>query len=273
VDVTVAVMAHNPLSTMRFDLLERTVASIDVAFPTAKRKLLFDNASTDGSNHSILALALQKKWDFVKRSGANATPGAGRNAMLGELLGDWPPPVPAELFVMSDDDMEWHADAGEKLLRFWSNRTVPEELAIVSGLLEPEYDWNTPRGMIEAHADLREDDDGVVHMQPHHGRVLWRDSAPGCAWTFVAGGCHHGLAPHYFTMRHEGMRVHGRETVFINDFGYDYEYCKRLREGHHQLKVAQMDLAEHIGWDATTHGNAARDDLRVKPLDREKWGI
>jgi hypothetical protein len=32
-----------------------------------------------------------------------------------------------------------------------------------------------------------------------------------------------------------------------------------------------MDLADHIGWEASTHGNEAIKDS--KPLDRDKWGV
>jgi hypothetical protein len=44
----VGVVTYNPMSTLRFELLERTVRSIEKAFPTAEL-LLLDNGSTDGS--------------------------------------------------------------------------------------------------------------------------------------------------------------------------------------------------------------------------------
>lgn len=257
----VAVMTHNPLSTLRLDLLERTMRSVKEAFPDAER-ILFDNNSQDGSWDLMCGKSLSwlEGWSSVRCTDGNGTPGAGRNRLLGLVVRDGSEP---RGIVMSDDDMLWRAGAQRYLDRLWSHQRMPEDLAIVSGLLEPDYPWNTPRKLISM-----DDEEGPL-------KVLIRDSAPGAGWTFVDGGCRHGLGPLCRTFRDlpSGMDVHGRKQPFIEDFGYDTEACKFLASSSLKLRVGQVDLAEHIGWGRSTHGNEAIDDMRAKPLDRERWGI
>jgi len=139
-------------------------------------------------------------------------------------------------FVWSDDDMLWKPGAEQKLGAFWgAPASERDNVAIVSGLLEPVWHWNTPRSTVEA---------GGV-------RVLVRDSCPGAAWSFN-------------NPRMVWPLDNGHAT-----FGYDYKACGRLRESG--LKVAQIDLADHLGWEASTHGNDALKDS--KPLDRQHWGV
>jgi hypothetical protein len=204
-----------------------------------------------------------RHWEVITfQNGPNTTPGAGKNGMLPIILGQWPPPGDPKLIVMSDDDMLWRPNAGATLERFWSHRRCPDNLAILSALLEPEYPWNTPRETVH-----------VGGIGEPTISALVRDSAPGAAWTFRYGGCSHGIGPHFHTCQHlpDGVLEHGRRSVFVDDFGYDYEYCGRLRAVG--LTVAQIDLAEHIGGDMSTHGNRAHEDVRCKPLDRERWGV
>jgi hypothetical protein len=80
--------------------------------------------------------------------------------------------------------------------------------------------------------------------------VLVRDSCPGAAWTF---------------------RWQDEGTIFPvkADFGYDVDACKYLVASGYE--VAQLDLAEHAGWGASSHGNEAH--AAGMPLDREKWGV
>jgi hypothetical protein len=279
---TLGVMTHNPLSTLRFELLERTLRSLGEAFPDAERKVLLDNGSDDGSFDALISedCPFTAGWEIIKRVGKNTTPGAGRNAMMEVLLGQWPPPVPPEIIVFSDDDMLWRPGAQKTLTKLWGHHRCPDDLAIVSGLLEPDYPWNKPIEVVEVGWPTFDDDD-VAAADPSPVRVLVRESAPAAAWTFVHGGCHHGLAPHYYACKHlaepgvEWYRSHinGRRTVFVDDFGYDTEYCRWLRDREHPLRVGQLDLAEHIGWGCSTHGNDAVNDVRAKPLDREKWRV
>ena len=254
-ETVVCILTYNAMANFRVELLERTCNSIDRAFPSAA-KIIFDNGSTDGTEHWCVERAVAADWSYVCIPVGNNTPGAGRNAVLRTVLGDQPFREP-KLIVFSDDDMEWKEGAEETLVKFWSHdRRHATDILILSGLLEPLYHWNTPRELIEV--------DGV--------KVLVRDSAPAAAWSFVVGGIEHGIGPHHFACE-RGGEFHGRKTVFIEDFGEDYEYCQRTLESSLGFKVAQIDLADHIGWGYSTHGNDADQHVDGRPLDREKWGI
>lgn len=140
----------------------------------------------------------------------------------------------AELLVLSDDDIEWKPWAGTWVKAMW-NGPVPDDLVIICGLLEPEWHWNLPRSTLDLAGGRR---------------VLVRDSVPGAAWTVSRGRLRH-LSP------------------VPEEFGYDSKVCARLRE--QGWRVAACDLAEHIGWGASTHGNDA--NRRAIPLDRARWGV
>lgn len=260
----IAVMTHNAMSTLRVDLLERTLESMALAFPKADARWLLDNGSSDGTFEMLHSgqMASTHGWKVRQRLGENTTPGAGRNALLALLLGGWPPPLEPEIIVLSDDDMLWKVGSQNTLSRLWGHPRCPDDLAIVSGLLEPEYPWNAVREAIQ----IGDDRDGV--------RVLVRASAPGAAWTFRYGGSRaHGIGPLYHACNSlaDGDMVNGRRTVFVEDFGYDSLFCKELATVG--LRVAELDLADHIGWGCSTHGNDAVNDVRTKPLDRKKWGM
>lgn len=236
-NIAIGVMTHNAIAGMRLELLERTIVSIEKAFPNAQ-KLLCDNGSTDGTD-----VVVETRWSrWVKLfvvPGDNNTPGYGRNIMLEKMLAKQP-----DVIVFSDDDMEWKDGAEDKLTRFWMAPDCPDDLAIVSGYLEPDFPWSTPHGVLEA---------GGV-------RVLVRDNAPGAAWSFRCGPNAHGVAARFRS---------GPWPALESDFGYDHKKCVELAEN--DLRVAQIDLADHLGWGYSTHGNEA--DQSAKPLDRAKWGI
>jgi hypothetical protein len=246
------VVTFNPIATMRFELLERTVRSIEKAFPLSELFLL-DNCSTDGSwdavcellGEATLAKCLEcarpqrGRWHASRVSGdpeINHTPGAGRqrlwSAMFAHVYHEQAP-----FWVWSDDDMLWRPGAEQTLRDFW--RAAPEDIWCVSGLLEPVWHWNTPRETVEA---------GGV-------KVLVRDSAPGAAWTF---------------RNPRAIHLISRDPELLT-FGYDHKCCVLHRkEG---TRVAQIDLAEHIGWGRSTHGNDAPEHPSTRPLDRKKWGV
>lgn len=139
----------------------------------------------------------------------------------------------ADVVVFSNDDISWHPGWAEKVRAFWSE--APEDLLICSGSLEPEYPWNTPRAAICC---------GGV-------KALVRDTAPGGTWT----------------LRAEAWKLIGPvpETPGVDDV----PTCQRLNALGY--RVAQMDVATHIGEDASTWGN---ESWRLaQPLDRQKWGL
>lgn len=230
--VAVAVMTYNAIVNLRQQLMEQTVESACKAF-LGSPVGVFDNGSADGTADIVVERGGKGvRIHPLVRDGDphpdNHTPGAGRRRLLSRVAQLRP-----NIFVLSDDDMVWSLEARDKLRRFWFS--APDDIVIVSGLLEPVWHWNTPRETVEY---------GGV-------KALVRDSAPGCAWTFRA--------------EHLSLLL----GLIKPQFGYDYEVCKELLAMG--KRVAQMDLAEHAGWEHSTHGNRADQD--AKPLDREKWGI
>jgi len=250
----VGVMTHNALSELRLDLLERTLESIAHAFPNSLLCAI-DNGSNDGTSEVLDDLVRHLgPWhtrcydpddEATPWGNQNFTPGMGRNRLMSFMdqvcSEQWGVNHDTQLygksfFVWSDDDMIWRPGAEKALHRFWSAPEAERDgVMILSGLLEPEWHWNTPRRVVEA---------GGV-------RVLVRDSCPGAAWSF-------GNPRAVWPMDSE-----------LAQFGYDHKTCLQMLE--RGCSVAQIDLAEHIGWDASTHGNRAIEDSR--PLDRDKWGV
>jgi hypothetical protein len=230
----VAVMTYRALSQFRADMLRECADSLFSAFPSASITL-FDNDSRDGSDEVVaeIASALSLQSVTLKAEDDNTTPGAGRNRIMAHLLGGIDGVWEDDVIVFSDDDMKWKLGAGEKIKSFWSE--PPENVMVCSGFLEPDWHWNKPERRVVG-------GDGVA--------ALVRASAPGAGWTFKVSDW-------------------SRIGPVAWDFGYDYTASKALAEKG--LSVAQFDLADHLGWDASTHGNRAIESAR--PLDREKWGI
>jgi glycosyltransferase involved in cell wall biosynthesis len=231
-DFVCAVTTFEPFATMRFELLERTVRSMRVAFPD-DALFIFDNGSADGSHDAVAQLAESTGALLVSRYKhlPNRTPGAARACLFEHFLrirnGN-------EIAVLSDDDMVWHPDARKRLREVWHH--APDKLQIVGGLLEPEWEWNKPIEAVDVGSE----------------RILLRESAPGAAWTL----------PISRMIRCCGGRI---EPVF----GYDVKMCKWLRAM--DFDIGQMDLADHIGWEGSTHGNRAIE--HAMPLDRKRWGV
>lgn len=244
--VAVGITTFNPISNMRFDLLEETVDSVVTAFG-AGSVVLLDNGSTDGST-----AALRERSDvrvIVRGAAENTTPGAGRNVLYRHLRAMEP-----DICVFSDDDMRWLPGARERIESFWRGQppysVAAGSIMILGGLLEPVYPWNTPRARVES---------GGVS-------AVIRDSTPGAAWSFRPP-----MPRHDHLVEMGIVPDDGQCDTFYPGFGYDYEHCRAL--GRVGLRVAQCDLAEHLGWEASTHGNEAIEDVRTKPLDRARWGV
>lgn len=239
-DLVFVCTTHNPMGSLRWDLLEKTMQTAREAFVGCPM-LLVDNCSNDGSQEAQFYLAGQLGARYVRYAhmrgpglmgvAQNHTPGSGRTMAwheiqsMGLLNQDM-------VVVMSDDDMKWSPSAKEWILSFWDH--APEDVAILCAYLEPEFEWNTIRGVL---------DTGQV-------RVLVRDSAPGAAWTF---------------------RMDQAKNIFPvpMTFGYDHKTCLKL--AMMGKRVAQIDLCEHMGWEASSHGNDAV--LHAKPVDRARWGL
>jgi hypothetical protein len=235
---TIAITTFNPISLLRTDMLRRTMQSLDLAFPAAY-KILFDNDSTDLSYYYFQELMVMfPKWTTVPSMSVGAcvnhTPGNGRNQIMRYLRARHLNSNGEHIVVFSDDDITWSLESKDILTEFWMN--APSDLVILGGLLEDEYLHNTPRKTIEC---------GSV-------KALIRDSTPGASWSFNYNDWWAHIGP------------------VVNDFGYDTKCCKALKK-EKGLRVAQMDLVEHIGYGGSTHGN--EQAMWTRPLDRDKWGV
>lgn len=259
--VVVCILTYKPVATLRVELLERTLKSIRKAFPNSNWCII-NNGGNDVEVISELARTYlgDGQWNiacFVPSG--NGSPGAGRNEIVSIMHSIHVP----DLVVMSDDDMEWDIGAEDKLRQLWFGPEANEgdsryvgglrAPAIISGLLEPDYEWNKP----------------VCTTVINGIAVLERESAPGAAWTFRTRKDERGKPP--WPGISEDYLASGTKRIFIDDFGEDYEYCKSLRA--RGRRVAQIDLAKHIGWGHSTHGNEAHLNGGTRPLDRARWGV
>lgn len=219
---SVGILTHKVVTNDRVDLLEATVASVCQAFKGAEI-VLFENGSWDGSADVAVELGARHGVRVVVHQIGDVayTPGHGRNQMQRVM-------VAADVYVCSDDDMRWRPEARDVLSRFWAE----EPVTILGGLLEPEWRWNTIRGVVES---------GGV-------KALVRDTAPAAAWSY---------------RRPEAIYPLVEPIVEI---GEDHEACLRLGTG----KVAQVDVAEHLGWERSALGHKRPRGVEV---DRARWGI
>lgn len=138
-----------------------------------------------------------------------------------------------DIILFTADDIEYYPGWMEKLLAFW--REAPDDLVLLTLFIEPEWDWNIPTGTIDA---------GGM-------RAITRASTPGACWSFRASDLDKVLPT-------------GRRSP-----GEDLDVCERLRKAGYRM--AQVDLADHIGEKQSAWGNQSWRTAR--PIDRAKWGI
>lgn len=230
--VAVVVRTWNVVEHHREALLLRTLDSIQHAGHEATY-LLLDNGSDDTTvDYLRLERCAGTIGDFqlLRRSTSSpfgrGKPGLGVNAAVAAALHTGP-----DLVCFSDDDVEWASGWLRPVVQFFER--APGDVVLLSGLMEPVWEWNGPTGVVEA---------GGV-------RALVRDSVPGASWMFRA----------------EDWAKIG---PVAEDRTHDVAGCKRLRQ--HGYRMAALDLAEHIGYAQSTLGNTVASG---KPVDREEWGI
>jgi hypothetical protein len=231
--VSVVVRTWNPVSTGRQDLLLRTMCSLAKTGSLKGHSVslaLIDNGSDDGVSDPWLDNVVARgHFDVVYRDGAGdgrGFPGRGVNRAVERALRDGP-----DLVCFSDDDMEWSPGWLVPVIRFFEES--PPDLVLLSGLLEPLWNWNTPRDAVES---------GGV-------RVVVRDTVPGASWMFRAA---------------DWLRI----GPVAPDHTHDIAGCSHLRKQN--LRMAALDLANHIGAGRSTLGHST--DFG-KPFPRQRWGI
>ena len=217
--VVAAVLTHNAITYGRTDLLSEAAQSLS----EADEVLVVDNGSTDGSEVFVAGLG----GSVYRPSDGVSTCGRGMNICITAAAGR------GDLVVFSNDDIVWRPGWRTQLEAFWSQ--APEDIMIVSGLLEIDYPWNTPLGTVDA---------GGV-------RGLVRETVPGGAWTLRSA---------------DWPRI---GPVPEKRGWDDVPTCKRL--GRDGFRVVALDLCVHAGEGSSTWGN--KSAAFGQPLDRARWGL
>jgi glycosyltransferase involved in cell wall biosynthesis len=130
VKVVAIVLTHQAVTFDRLTMLSDTVQSLR----EADEVLIVDNGSTDGS-----AVRVEDLGGFAYRPADGvSTCGRGMNVCITAAA------KRGDVVVFSNDDIVWRAGWRAQLEAFWVG--APEDVKIVSGLLEIDYPWNKPRG-------------------------------------------------------------------------------------------------------------------------------
>lgn len=212
--VVAGMLTFNAVTHNRLGLARQTARSLAAE---ADELIVWDNGSTDGTEDWVQSIGghVYDSPDGV------TTCGRGMN-MLGSACA-----ARGDLVVLTSDDMFWRPGWRQAIEAFWAEANP--KVAILCGLLEPDYPWSSPVGSYTA--------GGVTG--------LLRPSVPGSGWTFRSA-----MWPTIGPVP---------ETYGVDDV----PTCQRLvSEGW--LLVA-CDLADHAGEDASTWGN--RSYRYARPLD------
>jgi glycosyltransferase involved in cell wall biosynthesis len=226
------ILCHNQIQYERRELFLESYRSVVSAGPD--HLLVADNGSTDGTTEWI-----EKMPEGVVWKGPLSTCGYGMNKLAATLKARFQP----DIIVLSNDDIIWNEDAFTVLREVWEH--APEDLAVVSGLLEPTFaipgqePWNLPTDTLKADGHL----------------LLVRNSVPGGAWS---------VGKHYDKVF----------PVFSTKPGIDdVPACRNLtRLGY---RVAAIDLAVNAGIEKSTWSNASYQRFIVDPAEKvkETWGL
>jgi len=214
--VVVAMLTRN-----RAKLFKKTVKSL-MRTEMFYELCVADMGSTDGTEKLVKELG-----GFVNPR-PNPTVGYGMNLIIGKALQFGP-----DIVLFTADDYEYKRGWLEALTAFWAQ--APADVALVSCNLEPDYDWNTVTGVVDAGGQ----------------RAAVRDSVPGANWSFRASE----------------WGIIG--PVADKTGGEDLEICRRLRSAGRRL--CALDLTKHIGEAQSSWGNQSH--LYARPLDRKRWGL
>ncbi len=218
-ELAMGIFTWNLYEQDRLDLFEATIRSI---FSSKVPTFIVDNGSTDETAELVV------KMGGIRNYGVT-TIGGGMNFTARAVLTAEP-----DIVVLSNDDIVWHEGWERDVARFWSE--APDDVAICSGILEPEWAWNEIVGTHEIGGQ----------------QVLERASVPGGAWTFRAATWEEAIRP----------------VPYWSNSASDVPTCDRLVDQGWRLMAA--DWATHAGDGRSIWGNPSH---RGETLDREKWGL
>ena len=230
--VAVGILCHNQIEYDRRELFAETVESIRKANPD--HLIVADNGSSDGT-----AELIADSPDGIAWQGPLSTCGYGMNKLAATLKAWFDP----DIIVLSNDDIVWQPDAFNVLRDVWE--AAPDDLAIVSGLLEPTFSlpnqepWNLPIDTVKADGHL----------------LLVRNSVPGGAWSF-SSKFHPIIFP-----------------VFGKKGTDDVPACRKVRKLGY--RVAALELAQNVGIEKSTWTNVSHQRFVVDPVEavRIQWGL
>ena len=213
--VVAGMLTYNAVTYGRLDLARGCARSLAAE---ADELIVWDNGSTDATRKWVEVIGghLYDSPDGITTCGRGMNMLASACAKRGDIV------------ILTSDDMFWRPGWRQVVEDFWA--AAHDKVALLSGLLEPEYPWSTPVGAYTA--------GGVTG--------LLRPSLPGSGWTFRSRDWP-TIGPVPETRGHD-----------------DVPTCERLvRDGH--LLVA-VDIADHLGEEVSTWGN--QSGQYAKPLDR-----
>ena len=215
--IVAGMLIHNAKTYDRLDLAKQAAWSLA---SEADELIVWDNGSTDGTEEWVRSIG----GHCDVPADGNTTGGRGMNnvATAAAKRGD--------VVVLTADDMIWRPGWRQVVEEFWT--AAPKQVAILCGLLEPDYPWSTPVGAMTC--------GGVT--------ALLRPTVPGSAWTFRSADWRSHIGP--------VPEVQGHDDV---------PTCHRLvTQG---FVLAAVDLAEHWGEDRSIWGNQSHQ--WAKPLDTQ----
>jgi hypothetical protein len=225
--VAAGILCWNLHDNRRVDLFDQTLESLR---GQADFLLVADNGSTDDTATTVASTGVGVQFPRLTGFPHGNTCGYGMNKLARTLAQQ----TDGDVFILSNDDIVWQADAVDRLRRLYD--VLSKNVAIVSGLVEPEF----------ALPD-REPWNQVLEVKTQAGEDVWyRKSAPGGAWTF--------------RRRHLPLIFPVSTFPGIDDV----PACDRLRENDFQ--VAAVDLAAHAGVGQSTWGNASHDRYMTTDL-------
>ncbi len=183
--------------------------------------VVLTNGSTDGTEEVVRDLGgiVDETDDHIYY---------GNNRLVEELRGN-------DLIVLSADDLLYEEGWLERLQDFMA--AAPEAIALSSAYLEPLWEWNQPRGVVNFGGE----------------RALVRDSVCGSSWCF----------------RSKDWEWIGPLPDLDGTPGEDLVTCEKIRALG--KKMVALDLCEHIGQEHSAWGNESY--LSARPLDAQKYGL